>query len=306
MDAEAALPGSALHPEAPYRRALVVANPIAGRGQGAKAAREVVEGLRRLGVPSETCFTRERGDARARVRCLEPGIDLVVSVGGDGTLGEVFDGLMDPTVAVGLLPLGTANVLSRDLGLPRDVDRALEVFAAGRTTTIDLGLANGHVSFLVTGVGFDGLTVRELERLRRGPISKADYLRAAWRALRTYRPPQLTVELDGERQRGTFGLVLIANSVHYGGFLKLAPERRLDDGLFEVYLFARARPRDLAAAALRGIVKHLPGGGVRMQRARRVRVEAPEPVAVQVDGDARGETPLDFEVSARQVRVLVP
>jgi YegS/Rv2252/BmrU family lipid kinase len=306
MDAAATRPAPALHSEAPFRRALVVANPIAGRGLGAKAALEMAVGLQRLGVPSETHLTTGRGDGRAAVRCMDPAIDLVVSIGGDGTLREVFDGLLQPEVAVCMVPLGTAIVLSLDLGLPRDVDRALEVIAGGRTATIDLGLSNGHVSFLVTGVGLDGLTVREVERTRSGPLTKWSYVRGAWRALQGYRPPQLEVEIDGERERGRFGLVLSSNVVNYGGFMRLSADRRLDDGLFEVYLFERGRRRDLAATALRGIVSRLPGGTVRMKRARRVRVDAPEPVAVQVDGDYRGETPLEFEVSSRQVRILVP
>ena len=307
--AHAAGPGAApprLHPEAPYQRALVVANPVAGRGQGAKAAQEVVEGLSRMGIPAEKHLTTARGDGRARVRCLEDGIDLVVSVGGDGTLREVFDGLLNPEVVVGMIPMGTANVLSLDLGLPRDVDRALEVFAAGRTATIDLALANGHVSFLVTGIGLDARAVREVERARQGPITRWSYLSAMARALRGYRAPELSVEIDGVLERHSCGLVLISNIINYGGFMKLDATRKLDDGLFEVYLFPRARVRDLLAAAARGIVAHLPGGGVRMVRAKRVLVDAPEPVPIQVDGDYRGETPLEFEVSGRQVRLLVP
>ena len=299
-------PAADLHPEAPFRRALVVANPIAGRGLGVKAAEEVTLGLQRLGIPALKHLTTSRGDARAAVRCMDRGTDLVVSIGGDGTLREVFDGLLEPETAVCMIPLGTANVLSLDLGLPRDVDRALEVVAAGRTQTIDLALANGHVSFLVTGIGLDGRTVREVERARTGPLTKWSYVRAARRALRGYRPPELEVEIDGERRRGHFGQVLIANIVHYGGFMKLSPDRCLDDGMFEVYLFERGEPRALVMAALRGLVSHLPGGRVEMVRARQVRVDAPEPAAVQVDGDYRGETPLEFEVSPRQVRILVP
>ncbi len=311
MDAEGNTSGSALYPDAPYRRALVVANPIAGRGQGAKAAREVVEGLSRMGIPAETHLTTGRGDGRARVRCMDDDIDLVVSIGGDGTLREVFDGLLDPSVAVGAVPMGTANVLSLDLGLPRDVDRALEVFAGGRTATIDLALANGHVSFLVTGVGLDGQAVREVERARKGPITRWSYATAIWRALRSYRPPALTVEIDGQREKDTYGLVLISNIINYGGFMQLDAERKLDDGLFEVYLFPRARARELAALAMRSrfspLLRPTPArDDVRMVRARRVLVDSDEPVPIQVDGDYRGETPLEFEVSSRQVRLLVP
>jgi YegS/Rv2252/BmrU family lipid kinase len=284
----------------------VVANPIAGHGHGRKAGIEVVEGLSRRGVPAELHLTRSRGDGRARVRCLDPGTDLVVAVGGDGTLHEVLDGLTDPEVPVGVIPLGTANVLALDLGLPRDVDQGLEVMAARKTARIDAGLANGHLSFLVTGVGLDAMAVREVERRRRGPITRWTWTGAILRALREYRVPRLSVEIDGEPVEGEHGLVLIANIVHYGGVMKLSSARVLDDGRFEVYLFRDASPRSLISAAVRGVVTSLPGRTCRMELARAVRVTSPEPVPIQVDGDHRGETPLEFEVTGRQYRLLVP
>jgi YegS/Rv2252/BmrU family lipid kinase len=298
---------AALHPSAPFHRALVVANPVAGRGQAAKAARELATGLDRLGVVAEVHLTRGRGDGRSRVRCLEPGTDLVVSVGGDGTLREVFDGLVDPETPVAALPMGTANVLGLDLDLPRDVDSLLEVIRGRRTQRIDVADVNGHLSFLVTGVGFDGHVVRELEARRRGAITRLSYLPAILRALRAYRPPELSVELDGEPLRGTFGLVLISNIVHYGGVMRLRGRAAMDDGRFEVFLFPRATIPALALAGLRGVVASLPAGrSCTMRPASRVRVTSPEPAPYQVDGDFRGTTPVELVVTGRQRLLLVP
>lgn len=290
-----------------FQRALIVANPIAGRGQGSKLAREVAAGLARSGLRTDVHLTTGRGDGRARVRCLEADTDLVVSVGGDGTLREVFDGLLDPELPVAVLPTGTANVLSIDLQLPRDVDGLIELVAAGRTQRIDVADVNGHLSFLVTGVGFDGRVAHCLEQRRRGPITKWSYVPAALAALRGYRPPRLTVELDGRRLERTYGLVLVSNIVHYGGFLKLAGRAALDDGLWEVYLFTDATLSGLARAGLRGSLASLPGGpSCTMQRASRVRIDSDEPVACQVDGDARGTTPVELTLSGRQHVLLLP
>ena len=294
-----------LHPDAPVRRALVIANPIAGRGYGEQVAREVVVGLERLGVGAELFLTAGPGDGRARVRCMEPEFDIVVSVGGDGTLREVFDGLTDERTPVGVVPMGTANVLGLDLGLPRDVDRVIEVLCGGKTATLDMAKVNGHLSFLVTGIGLDGMVVRELEARRTGPITKWSYVGAVLRARRNYAPPELTVELDGELLDGTFGLCLIGNIIHYGGVMKLSPDRLLDDGRFEVYLFEQATPRRLISIAARGMLSDL-RGACRVETAQRVRVTAEQPVPYQVDGDYRGETPVDFEVLDLRYRVLVP
>jgi diacylglycerol kinase (ATP) len=298
--------GEALHPDAPFHRALVVANPIAGRGKGAAVGKEMVEALRERGVAAELYLTRSRGDARARLRCLEPDVDLVVSVGGDGTLREVFSGLLDPSIPVGIVPLGTANVLGRDLDLPRDVDRALEVILARKVAPIDVCTVNGHLSFLVTGVGFDACAVKELEARRKGPITKWDYVAAVGRALLSYQAPRLEVEIDGERVEGHFGLVLVSNIIHYGGILRLSADRRLDDGMFEVYLFRHGHRARLVGYALRGVLGLLPGGSCTLRRARRVRIASAVPVPCHVDGDARGETPIEIEVGAQQYRLLVP
>lgn len=289
-----------------FERALVVGNPIAGRGKGANVAREIAEGLRQMGVPTELFLTSARGDARAHLRSAGTEPDLVVSVGGDGTLSEVFSGLMNPETPVGVVPMGTANCLGHELGLPRDVHRALEVFRAHNVRAIDVARVNDHISFLVTGVGLDGISVREVERRRTGPISKVHYARAVLGSLVAYRPPRLSVVLDGKPLPDTFGQVLISNTRNYGGFLNLAPDTRLDDGLYEVYLFPTGTRRELLVAAVRGVVGHLPAGPVTMRRARLVEVTSDEPVPFQVDGDYRGETPVQLEVSSTQYHLVVP
>jgi YegS/Rv2252/BmrU family lipid kinase len=290
-----------------FRRALVVANPIAGRGRARGAARELSAGLARRGIACETFFTAARDDARVKLRCLSPDVDLVVAVGGDGTVSEVLEGLVDREIPVAILPLGTANVMSLDLGLPRDVDRALEMIAAGRTTRLDAARVNGrYLSFLVTGIGFDAMVVRELEARRKGAITKLDWARAAWRTLADYTPPALAVEIDGRRIDGEFGEVLVSNVVHFAGYRTLCAERRVDDGLFEAYLFEKSSRANLVGYALRGLLRGLPGGSCKLVRAKNVRVTAPEPVPVQVDGDGRGTTPVEVCVMDAQFRLVIP
>jgi len=294
-------------PSAPFRRALVLANPIAGRGRARAAAEGLVAGLARVGIESELHFTNARGDARRRVREIEPEFDLAVSVGGDGTLGEVLEGLAGRDVPVAILPLGTANVMSLDLGIPPDVERAVEIVARGRTCLIDTARVNGdRLSFLVTSVGFDALAVHEVEARRRGPITRSTYVRAALRAFLRYEPPRLAVELDGRALPGTFALALASNIVHYGGCKVLAGDRRLDDGLFEVYLFEKGSRASLLGYGLRAVVAGLPGGTCTRLRASRIRITAEAPAPCQVDGDAFGETPVEIAVDPVQSRLVVP
>jgi len=290
------------------RRALVVANPIAGRGSARRQAELLTEGLRSSGIDAELHLTTARGDGRARVRReADAGrLDLVVSVGGDGTLGEVVSGLTDAPARVASLPMGTANVLALDLGLPRTVDGLLELIRGGRTTEVDVALVNGRPSFLVTGIGFDAILVRALEQARTGPITRLTYIYRGLGVLRRYRAPRLSVSIDDEPLPGTFGLVLISNVIHYAGLRCMAADRRLNDGLFEAYLFRKAGRAALLAQALRGVTTGFPGGSVERLQGRRFRIESTEPVPYQVDGDYGGETPVEIEVTSRPFRLFAP
>lgn len=291
-------------PPIPFRRALVVANPVAGRGRARLRAEALVLGLEQRGVDTELFLTCARGDAAARVREADA-VDLVVSVGGDGTLGEVLANLR-PSVPVAVHPVGTANVLARDLCLPRNVAGTLAAIERGRTTEIDTARVNGRTSFLVVGVGIDGAIVRDVEERRRGPITKLFYLRSVLRALRGNRPARLTVVADGERLPGTYGWVLVSNIVGYGGVLRLSPERRLADGLFEVFPFPLGTRRALVGYGMAGLLRRLPGRCCKMVRAAHVRIEAESPTPYEVDGDYGGETPVELEVTPARHRLIVP
>lgn len=292
----------------PYRRALVVANPVSGSGVGLRAANELRLGLEQSGVPTSLYQTRGRRDAFSRLRTLDRTTDLVVAVGGDGTVREVIDGLVDPEVHVGVLPFGTANVLAEEFALPRDVHHALEILRAKRVKMLDVAYANGQLSFLAVGVGFDGLIVREVDRARTGPISKLAYVRALARVMPRYRPPSLRVEVDGQPVAGAHGFVLVGNLQNYGGVFHLAPDARSDDGLLEVYLFPSGSRLELLRAFTRSFFGHLPGKGVTVRRGRHVRVESIEddPAPVQVDGDPAGATPVEVEVGPNRYRLVVP
>ena len=293
-------------------RTLIVANPVSGRGGGASIGRELAEGLRRRGREVALLLTGGPGEARERAGRLGPGeVEQIVSVGGDGTLREVLAGLYRgagvDTTPIGVVPMGTGNALGADLRLPRTVEPVLAMLEAGRTVEVDLALVNGHLSFLITGVGPDALVVKDVDDHRvQGRMSKWHYFPAAIRAYwRTSLDP-LTVELDGEPVPYPCLQVLCSNLIHYGGLIKLSPERVLDDGKFEIFLFRHCGRFRLISFVVRFFLGWIPGGPIEMRRARRVRVSSARPVPYHVDGDPFGETPVELEVTGSRFRLLVP
>jgi YegS/Rv2252/BmrU family lipid kinase len=287
------------------RSVRIVANPIAGRGRGEQAARALARILVRMGAEVELNLTAGRGEATTLASSAGRA-DLVIAVGGDGTLSEVLQGLRYPAQRVALLPCGTGNVLAKALDLPGDPERAARAFLAGRVQELDVARVGSRLSHLVVGVGFDAHAVQEVEARRSGPITKGVYVGALLRAFRHHRPVPLRVWIDGAELSYTAGMVWVANTPKYAGVLRVARDTRLDDGQWEVYLFPSGSLGELLCAAARGLFASLPGGPIRMRRARLVRIEAAEPVPYQVDGDSGGVTPVTVELLPERFRLVVP
>ena len=291
-----------------FSSALVIANPIAGRGRGRASATALAEGLRHRGIDTELFLTSGRGDAAAKAAERRDDAGVIVSVGGDGTLNEVLSGVDGTETPIAQLPLGTANVLANELHLPLDVERAVNVIHKGSTTLLDTAEVNGRLSFLCVGVGIDGYAVREVERRRTGAITKLLYVEAMLRVMRRYRAPRLALEIDGRRLDGEFGFVLISNVRGYGAVFQLSPECRHADRQVEVYALRRGTPLELLRMGARGIARRLPGGVAEMWQGEHVRVldAAADDVPYQVDGDFGGTGDVDYRVSGKQARIVVP
>ena len=214
---------------APWKSALILANPIAGRGRGEEIAGVLRETLQAAGLKVELQLSSGPGDITRFARERSPEHDGCVSIGGDGTLAEVLDGLREePDFPVAPFPTGTANVLSKDLGLSRTPEELTRALSDGHTFSLDVARVKGsdgieRTSFLVVGVGLDGMVIHDLDAHRTGPITKFNYLPSVARSLFGYRRPRLSVEIDGEEVPGEFGFVLISNCINY--FSKLIERR---------------------------------------------------------------------------------
>jgi YegS/Rv2252/BmrU family lipid kinase len=288
-------------------RILVVANPISGRRHGPVKVRELAEILVRRGHAVELHFTRGPGDAGARAREADPGLDRLVVAGGDGTLNEALNGLADPAkIPLAQLPIGTANLLGREFDLPRTPEACADLVERGRIRRLDLGLLGERRFLALASCGFDAMVTAALAR-RSGALGYRGYLAPIWRTLRSYRPPALRVALDGAAPIP--GALVVASHVRsYGGLFSVTDRASPDSGVLDVCIFAGGSIPDLlryAAAGLRrGMVSRL--RGVTYASAAHVEIEADEPVAVEVDGDACGTTPAVIDVSPRCVPFVVP
>lgn len=296
-------------------RIKIISNPISGTGRAARLAREIVDRLSRDGCTAELIETRSPGDAQRLAGDVD-GFAAVAGLGGDGTINEVLNGLPeDAAPPLAMIPCGTANVLAKELGLPRRAEAVVELLRRGGERRLDMGVdrESGRKFLLFLSAGFDAHVVHAFHAARTGPTSMWHY--AAWglRCLFRFRFPRMTVELDGTVLTRDASWVQVSNVASYGGPLVFTPRARPDDGRFEVMVLDGGRKRDIVWMFARAVAAWLLGvdprfRGLTFRQGLRVRLTATEgrDIPVQIDGDPGGHLPVDVEVRPAAIRLLAP
>jgi YegS/Rv2252/BmrU family lipid kinase len=288
-------------------RNFVIFNPVA-RGDKSRRLRAFLE--QRVGEDSRLTLlpTTRAGEAtRLAAQAVADGASLVVAAGGDGTINEVVNGIAGHDVTLGVLPLGTVNVLARELGIPLSLRQSWELLRSGRTRTIDLGCATaqGRQRYFVqlAGVGLDAWAVRhaswELKK-RIGPLSYV------WAGLKTLRQalPDVLVEASSPASGPA---VLVGNGRFYGGSFPMFPQARMDDGLLDVCVFEKGGYGDVmryGAAMLRG-GRHVKLPDVHYVRVSEFLCSSPAEVTpFELDGEDAGNGPVRFHVLPSALRIV--
>lgn len=288
-------------------RVYVVLNPTAGRGQVARRWPQLAARLRAMGIDFHQCVTCGPGDGAVCGRAaVADGADLVIVVGGDGTVNEVVNGCRAAGAALprlALLPVGTGADFARGLGL-RDEATALAALR-GAPRAVDLGLARYTGAdgtpreryFL--NVADCGLGPATSARARRGPrgLGPLAYLYGALGSIVTDRPVTIRVVVDDiVVYDGPSSLVAVANGRYFGGGMRVAPDADPADGLFDVLVLAATSRRVLVADLLPRVYRgtHLDHPAVHVRRGHRVAVTATAPFPLEVDGEAAGSAPVTF------------
>ena len=280
----------------------IILNPAAKGDQ----ARRTLDQMVKL-VPEAKIFLTERvghGEQLAKEAAAQ-GYRTILAAGGDGTVNEVLNGLDPETCTLGVLPVGTMNVLALELGIPSRLDKALEIIRAGKRKRLDLGMANQRRFIQLAGVGLDAETVRRTHPDAKRAWGPWSYLLTAAQ-LMVAPAPVLRVEVEGQKEiQGA--MVLVGNGRHYGGPFQFFPKADMADGLLDVCVFPKSGPLDLLwylQAVLLGGPDSLPE--VTYLQVPALRVTAGDRVALEVDGEYCGETPVVFRLLPRGLEMIVP
>ncbi len=287
---------------------LFIVNPKAGRGKALSIWPGLAGRLSALTEAPVVRFTEYPGHARElAAQAVIDGFGTVVSVGGDGTIREIINGLVGSALTLGVIPAGTGNDFARTMTIPANPEAALALLPAKTVRTIDLGVVNGEYFVNVGGVGFDAEVVNDVNtsrwRLRGGGAYALSVLKVLWQ----YHPAPVRIEIDGRIQHETIYIAAVANGKYYGGGMMVAPGAVPDDGQCELCLvkklsklgFLRAFP-----SVFKG--KHGSHPAVSFAQGREIIVTSEIPLVVHADGEIIGRVPARFSLRPGALRVIVP
>lgn len=291
-------------------KTCVILNPSAG---SAGDLDDLTDRLGRL-LDAEICVTTKPGSAARLARtAIRKGAELIVAAGGDGTLNGVINGVADKADAarVGLIPLGTGNDFARTLGIPTDLEAAIEVVRGGETRAIDLvRVTSDEVRYFVnvSAGGFSGLVNEKLTPEMKKAWGPLAYLRSAAAALPELRAYQTTIAFDNtESLMLDLYNVVVANGRYVAGGTLIAPEASIDDGMLDIILIQKRSAPELALlAASVALGTHLSNEAVVFRRAAKLTVNSKPGMWFNVDGELVGNEPARFEILPRALRFVVP
>lgn len=217
----------------PGEKIAFIINPVSGRRQKTKKVDLIRKHLDDKRFDPVFFTTKHRGHARELVYELaEKGYSTIIAVGGDGTVNEVNSAAADLKLKVGIIPSGSGNGLARHLKIPVDLTKAVNIINKGRSTFIDAGKLNDIWFFCTCGIGFDAKIGRKFSKIKvRG---FASYIRTVIREFRRYNSKKYKFETDGKKVARRAFLITVANASQYGNNAIIAPQARIDDGLFDV------------------------------------------------------------------------
>ena len=298
---------------------VVILNPVAGRGAAGAESQRVQRELRRVFPRAEFVETTASGTSVATgefvpgngawhaAKAVAFGEKMVVAAGGDGTVGEVANGLIGTSATLGIVPMGTGNDLARYLGSPREITPAIEFLRTGNPRAVDVGKGPRGYFLNVAGCGFDAEVAEAINHRMKWLKGTTAYVAAVLATLSRYLPQRITLTVDGEAHEETVMLCAIANAGYYGGGMKIAPLASIDDGKFDVILVGDVGRKEFLKffpTVFHG--GHLEHPKVKQLRGSVVQITSENLMPMLADGEEIGPTPGEFRVIPRGLNVIAP
>lgn len=292
------------------KQAMIIINPSSGREEALNYIGSTKEILHEQGYQVTVSETKKERDAtHFCITACEQRFDLVVSIGGDGTLHETINGLIDQEhrPKLGVVPLGTVNDFARALHIPLDPEQAIRTLTSTRVKKVDMGCVNDHLFLNVIAVGSIAETLSMVSSEDKSRFGAFAYLKEGIKELMNKPVHHLTIQYDDKTWEGESRLFLAALTNSVGGFEKLVPDAAVDDGLIHCFII-----KDLNIFSTLSVSMSLLLGSLKDHNdvvyftAKQVHASSAETVRTNVDGEEGPALPIELNIMPRHIEVIVP
>ncbi|MFO1527887.1 MAG: diacylglycerol kinase family protein [Turneriella sp.] len=307
---------------------VFIVNPQAGGGKSDKQLKALLAEIESIYGNAKIQFTERKLHATELARtAVQNGAELIVAVGGDGTISEVAAGFFDAkgkalkplkqAPALGILPAGSGSDYARTLGIPRSSAIALQILQTKHTRTMDAGLVEftgndgkptKRVFINIADVGIGGEVVDILERQGKRLGAFISYQIATLRGLIGYKNKHLQIVLDKKQKfDGVYNGVIVALGKYFGSGMKIAPDAQPDDGLFDVVMLGEMSKLEMIAKMQKvRSGTHIFEKNITVHRAKHVSIISDSKALLDCDGEMPGECPAEFTLLPGTLKVVVP
>ncbi|WP_353684494.1 diacylglycerol kinase family protein [Thermodesulfovibrio sp. 3907-1M] len=288
-----------------YKKVVLIGNPIAGGG-ALKKIKKAENILKNKGISVETLLTKKKGDAQEFAKKIKNREILVIAAGGDGTYNEVVNGLAFSETPMAILPMGTTSVLAKELKIPDNIEKAVDIALRGNVQRVHLGRIKNQekqrLFILMAGIGFDGMAVFGVDSEKKKYFKKIAYILSGIRTLINYAPQELKI-YDSATKKAYSAVICKASC--YGGSFRIAPDASLKKPNFYVFLSKTRSKLELSLQILGVII----GKHIKMMNTDYFKTEALKITGdahVQIDGDYFGKTPVEVELIRDALNLVFP
>lgn len=288
-------------------KAIFIINLISGTSDKAAIPELIEQLLDKEKFEYEIAITQYAGHAsEIASKAKDANVDLVVAVGGDGTVNEVARAIVHSNTALGIIPCGSGNGLARHLQLPINVKKSIEILNAFEVRDLDYGIINGYPFFCTCGMGFDAfISLKFAEAGKRGPLT---YIENVLREGLKYEPETYTVMADDETSLHKAFLISCANASQYGNNAYIAPQASMSDGLMDVIIMEPFGLIDAPQISIEMFNKTLDKNNSKIKtfRCKKLRVHRHSPGAIHYDGDpVMTGADIDVELKPKGIKIVV-
>lgn len=288
------------------KRIVFIMNPISGTASKAGIPDLIAKGLDKERFSYELRLTNHAGHAtEIATEARNDGADIVVAIGGDGTVNEVARAIIDSPTALGIIPCGSGNGLARHLMLPMNAKKAIDIINRGEIHDLDYGIINGHPFFCTCGMGFDAFVSHKFaEAGKRGPIT---YVENVLREGLKYKPETYQIQDETGTTRAKAFLISCANASQYGNNAYIAPQASMTDGLLDVIIMEPFDMLDAPQISLDMFNKTLDKNSkIKTFRCRQLHIHRKQPGFIHFDGDPiMSDADVEIALKPKGIRVVV-